>query len=86
MTHAVPALASLALDVEATARLERYPRMDVLVEVEGEPAAIERAIVASGIPRSAFTAESLAEFVRRFQERTGVPAELSGGAIAGTRR
>ena len=70
----------------ATARLERYPRMDVLVEVEGEPAAIERAIVASGIPRSAFTAESLAEFVRRFQERTGVPAELSGGAIAGTRR
>ena len=36
----------------ATARLERYPRMDVLVEVEGEPAAIERAVAASGIPRA----------------------------------
>lgn len=61
----------------ATARLERYPRMDVLVEVEGEPTAIERVAAASGIPRSAFTADSLAEFVRRFEERTGIPAELS---------
>lgn len=64
---------------EATARLEQYPRMDVLVEVEGEPAAIERVIAASGIPRSAFTAEPLVEFVRRFEERTGAPAELAGG-------
>lgn len=68
---------------QATARLERYPRMDLLVEVEGEPAAIERVVAASGIPRSAFTAESLTEFVRRFQERTGEPAELSGTSPAG---
>lgn len=70
---------------EATARLERYPRMDVLVEMEGEPAAIERIITASGIPRNEFTAESLTEFVRRFEQRTGMPAELSHGARAGTR-
>jgi adenylate cyclase class IV len=67
---------------EATARLERYPRMDVLVEVEGEPAAIERVVAASGIPRSEFTAEPLTEFVRRFEERTGVPAELADDSLA----
>ncbi len=63
---------------EATVRLERYPRMDVLVEVEGEPSSIERAIAASGIPRSEFTAESLTEFTRRFEERSGVSAVLAG--------
>ena len=36
---------------EATVRLERYPEMDALVEVEGDPDAIERAIVVTGIPR-----------------------------------
>jgi adenylate cyclase class IV len=67
---------------DATARLERYPRMDVLVEVEGEPAAIERVVAVSGIPRSEFTAESLTEFIRRFEERTGVPAELAASPVA----
>jgi adenylate cyclase class IV len=67
---------------DATARLEHYPRMDVLVEVEGEPAAIERIVVASGIPRQEFTADSLAEFVRRFEERTGGTAELAGRPAA----
>lgn len=71
---------------EATARLERYPRMDVLVEVEGEPAAIEHVVAVSGIPRSAFTAESLTEFVRRYEERTGAPAELAGRPAAGPAR
>lgn len=61
----------------ATARLETYPRMDVLLEVEGEPAAIEGAIAASGIARSGFTAEPLAEFVRRFEERSGQAAVLA---------
>jgi adenylate cyclase class IV len=70
----------------ATARLERYPRMDVLVEVEGEPAAIERVAVATGIPRSDFTAEPLAEFVRRFEARTGRQAELAVAAPAGSGR
>lgn len=66
---------------DATARLETYPRMDVLLEVEGEPAAIEHAIAASGISRSEFTAESLAEFVRRFEMRTGQPAVLASGPM-----
>jgi adenylate cyclase class IV len=62
----------------ATVRLERYPEMDPLVEVEGAPTAIERAIEASRIPREAFTAESLADFVRRFEARTGRQARLAG--------
>jgi adenylate cyclase class IV len=62
----------------ATVRLEHYPDMDPLVEIEGSPPAIERAIAASGIAREAFTAESLAEFVRRFEARTGRPARLAG--------
>lgn len=61
----------------ATVRLERYPRMDPLLEVEGDPAAIERAIRASGIDRGAFSPDPLAEFVLRFELRTGLPAVLA---------
>jgi predicted adenylyl cyclase CyaB len=67
---------------DATARLETYPHMDMLLEIEGEPAAIEHAIVASGIPRSEFTAESLADFVRRFEERSGQAAVLATSPVA----
>jgi adenylate cyclase class IV len=64
-------------------RLEGYPRMDDLVEVEGEPETIERAIAVMGIPRSEFTADSLTEFVERYQARTGRLAVLAtnGGSI-----
>jgi adenylate cyclase class IV len=61
----------------ATVRLERYPAMDPLLEVEGTPDTIERAVRATGIDRAAFTAESLADFVRRFEERTGRCAVLA---------
>lgn len=57
-------------------RLEAYPRMDMLVEIEGVPAAIEAAIRVSGIARDQFTAEPLAEFVKRFEQRTGTLAVL----------
>jgi adenylate cyclase class IV len=60
----------------ATLRLETYPRMDSLLEVEGEPAAIERALKATGIPRNEFTAEALSAFVLRFEGRTGLTAAL----------
>ncbi|MEP6688577.1 MAG: class IV adenylate cyclase [Gemmatimonadales bacterium] len=61
----------------ATVRLEHYPDMDPLLEVEGAPAAIEGAIELTGIRREAFTADSLADFVRRFEARTGRPAVLA---------
>ena len=60
----------------ATVRFERYPRMDVLVEVEGTPEAIERAARATGIERPAFTSDRLPDFVRRFEARTGTRAAL----------
>jgi hypothetical protein len=61
----------------ASLRVERYPRMDVLVEVEGAPAAIEGAIAATGIPRAAFTAARLTDYVLAFERRTGRRAALS---------
>jgi adenylate cyclase class 2 len=61
----------------ASVRFERYPRMDDLVEVEGEPDAIERAIAALGISRSAYTAERLTDFAMRYEARTGERAALS---------
>jgi hypothetical protein len=51
--------------------------MDTLVEVEGAPAAIEQAILSLGIPRSEFTTQRLADFVQRYELRTGQRAALS---------
>ncbi len=68
---------------DTTVHIEWYPRMDVLVEVEGEPAAIERAIAVTGIPRDAFTAERLSDFVARYEARTGQPAAVSARELAG---
>jgi adenylate cyclase class IV len=67
----------------AEVRLEWYPRMDVLVEVEGEPSAIERAIGLLPIPRGEFTAESLTAFVARYEARTGRPAATALDRLGG---
>jgi predicted adenylyl cyclase CyaB len=69
-----------------TIRFERYPRMDDLVEVEGTPAGIERAVAVLGIPRSEFTAERLPRFVRRFEERTGQRAAICDADLANADR
>lgn len=70
----------------AIVRFEQYPRMDDLVEVEGTPEAIERAITALGLERDSFTAERLPDFVRRFEARTGRAAALSDAELAGAVR
>jgi len=62
----------------AVVRFEEYPDMDTLVEVEGSPEEIERAIEAIGLPRSGFTVDRLVEFVARFEARTGRRAAISG--------
>jgi predicted adenylyl cyclase CyaB len=64
-------------------RFERYPRMDDLVEVEGTPEQIERAIGVLGLPREGFTTDRLPEFVRRFEARTGERAAISEAELAG---
>lgn len=67
----------------ATVRFESYPRMDVLVEVEGDPAAIESAIEVLGIPRGTFTNQRLSDFVAAFEHRTGVRAAISDREMNG---
>jgi hypothetical protein len=51
--------------------------------VEGSPEAIEGAIAALGIPRVNFTSERLAQFVERFQTRTGERAALCDDELSG---
>ena len=70
----------------AIVRFEWYPRLDVLVEVEGEPAAIESAIAVLGMPREAFTTGRLPDFVRAFELRTGQRAALCDRELAGDYR
>jgi predicted adenylyl cyclase CyaB len=67
----------------ATIRFETYPRMDVLVEVEGSPDAIEQAIEALGMARGEFTSERLPTFVSRFEKRTGVRAAICDRELTG---
>lgn len=62
---------------DATLRLEVYPEMDTLVEVEGSPDGIERAIAATGLPRDAFLPESLPHFVAEYERRTGKRARIA---------
>ena len=67
----------------AIVRFENFPRMDVLVEVEGDPVAIEAAIDALGLPRGTFTSASLPDFVEKFEQRTGVRAAISRRELEG---
>lgn len=67
----------------AVLRVEWYPRMDVLLEVEGPPQAIEAAVAATGLPRDGFTAEMLMDFVQRYDARGGKRAALTLAELAG---
>ena len=67
----------------AALRVERYPRMDVLLEVEGSPAAIERAIAATGIPRATFGSARLVEYRLAFERRTGLRAATARRELEG---
>ncbi|MGH9422762.1 MAG: class IV adenylate cyclase [Thermoanaerobaculia bacterium] len=64
-------------------RFEHYPLMDDLVEIEGDPESIEKAISAIGLPREGFTSGRLTDFVIRFENRTGTRAALSAREKAG---
>jgi predicted adenylyl cyclase CyaB len=64
-------------------RFEEYPRMDVLVEVEGTPANIENAIRSLGMPRELFSARRLADFVQAYEKRTGISGALCDRDLGG---
>ncbi len=61
---------------EASARLEWYPELDTLIEVEGKPETIEALVAVTGIPRGEFSSQPLDAFIAAFQERTGHPARV----------
>ena len=61
----------------AEARLEWYPRMDTLIEIEGDAEGIDAAIRATGMPRTAFTPEALSAFSGRYALRTGSAAAMT---------
>ena len=67
----------------AVVRFERYPRMDDLVEVEGSPDAIERAISLIGLPRGGFSVWRLADFITAYEVRTGQRAAVSSREMLG---
>jgi hypothetical protein len=68
---------------DTVARFEWYPRLDVLVEIEGPPEGIERVIAAAALPRRACLPDPLAAFAARYEARTGRPAVLSEAALEG---
>jgi len=65
-----------------TVRFERYPRLDDLVEVEGTPDGIERAIATLGLPREGFNADRLTDFVARYEARTGRRAAINATQLS----
>lgn len=60
-----------------TLRLEWYPRMDTLIEIEGDVRGIENGIQASGLLRSSFLPDPLSVFAARFAARTGKRAVMT---------
>ncbi len=68
----------------AVVRFERYPRMDDLVEIEGSPESIGRAIEVVAIPRDRFSADRLTDFVAAYETRTGQRAAVCEAEL-GTR-
>lgn len=67
--HAIDRYIEMYALAEGHARLEWYPRMDVLMEVEGTPEAIEAIIAATGLPRASFTSDALTAFTARYDLR-----------------
>ena len=61
-------------------RIEAYPRMDTLVEIEGDPRVVDERLPELGLPREAWKPWGLPEFVCRYEERTGLAARLATAA------
>jgi predicted adenylyl cyclase CyaB len=60
-------------------RIERYPRMDTLAELEGPPDQVRSRIGELGLGEDAWKSWPLPVFVERFEARTGQEALLAEG-------
>ncbi len=83
VTHAIDRRVEVYELEGAVARIEWYPRMDVLVEIEGPPSGIERLIALAGLPRDACRPDPLALFVARYEARVGERAILAEAELPG---
>jgi adenylate cyclase class IV len=87
VVHAIDRYIEVFEFTDGHARLEWYPRMDVLIEVEGVPAGIERIITVTGLPRVGLTSEALIDFTARYDARhPDAPSEVSRAGWAGPSR
>jgi adenylate cyclase class IV len=77
VTHAIDRAVEVYELDGTVARLEWYPRMDVLVEIEGSPAGMERLIAVAGLERTGCRPDALASFTARYEARSGQPAILA---------
>lgn len=83
MVHAIDRFVEVYELAGAVARVEWYPRMDVLIEIEGTPEGIETLIARAGLSRAACSADNLAAFVVRYEARTGRKAVLAEAELGG---
>lgn len=83
VVHAIDRAVEVHALADGVARLEWYPRMDVLLEIEGTPAAIEALVAATGLSREACLPDALPLFTRRYEVRTGRPAVLAEADLGG---
>ncbi len=81
VTHAIDRYVEVYSLNGTVARLEWYPRMDVLVEIEGSAEGIEALIAVTGLPRSSCVSDALVQFAARYEARTGRPAVLAEAAL-----
>jgi adenylate cyclase class IV len=81
--HAIDRQIELWAWRRATLRIEWYPRMDVLLEVEGPADELEAAIAVTGILRDDFTTDPLSAFTARWRERTGRASAVSEAELDG---
>lgn len=72
--HVIDRFVEIYRHGDAVVRLEWYPRMDVLIEVEGSEPAIAATVAVLGIPRAAYSADALTAFVARYRLAGGNPA------------
>lgn len=59
-------------------RIEQFPIMDILVEIEGEQHLIDRVVTRLNISKDVFGPKTLVSFIKKYEIRNGTHAKLSG--------
>jgi adenylate cyclase class IV len=84
VVHAIDRFVEQWHHPDASARLEWYPRMDLLLEIEGAPEGMERLIAALGLDRTDCRPDALNEFAARYAARSRQRAIWTEADLAGS--